>query len=861
MKTIKGKILASSLSMLLIAFITSLSIVIFNFNSLVSSFLNLSQSRANEVANDMREWSKSTKQKISGIYEDALKTKGTTLMVQDTLVIKPAFLDNALTDIKTFLTKKFELDDEIVQASFFTVENEEIKAWHFVNEEFPKGLGFMANYDMKGMNWVSRSENGAVRVVRDARIASIKNMNVSQLQIIDYKLINSDGTFRPIKAYEVIVPIVDGDLSDIESLRSDGESIGYLYYVLSLEKMQHAIENEEKEVSNALVLQQHKGAKADKSTREIGFKYLVNSIYIVAFSSVVIIILTFLLSLKIASRIAKPIGDLTKSAAVIASGNYDNPVVVIGSDEVGVLGKTFDKMREKVKLFTGSLQDLIDEKTDDISSMLSNIEQGIFTITRELKVHPEYSTYLEKIFETHDIAGLDFGEFLFKQTSLDTEQVSCAISTVMMSMGASKLIFHVNARHLPVEFSISRNGVRKYLELDWCPILKKNTVEKIMVTVRDVTELKKLQEMSQQKAQELSIIEQLMHIEIGKFGEIYERSRGMLKEALELLGGDTVNSEDLKRVFRNLHTVKGVLRTYGLKITTSMIHNIEEDFTSVKDSAAMDLDNLVQIKMRTSIIEAIESLDQYRVFNDEKLGRKAKTAIDEGSMNEVKKVIDLFFTDAVEAERLYNEVEIILNEPAKMRLKKGIADLVMQVSRTSAKSLGKKDLRFLFIGQDLEVRPDLWTVLDGVLTHIIRNALDHGIEGPEQRLKAGKLESGLVTAQVLVCQDKWIDLVISDDGRGLNIVELKSKSRLSEPASVTNVADSIFESSVSTASSVTEISGRGLGMEAVKSMVESLDGQISIDLGKVRNGFVAVSFRIRLPLQKVLPSSISSLAS
>ena len=310
-------------------------------------------------------------------------------------------------------------------------------------------------------------------------------------------------------------------------------------------------------------------------------------------------------------------------------------------------------MRLKVKKFTENLQEMIDEKTEDISSMLTNIEQGIFTISKDYTIHPEYSAFLEKIFDSKEIANQPFEKFIFGDTSLNSEQVSCACSVVVASLGNNKVSFKVNSKHLPREFYIIRNGEKKYLEFDWCPILKNKKIEKIMVTVRDVTELKKLQEASAQKALELSIIEQLMQIEAAKFHEVYEQSISLLAECSELCSKEDSNEEDITIIFRNLHTAKGVLRTYGLKITSSLIHDTEEAFIEIKNAGAKTIPEDQREDMVRKIAESINSLETYKIVNDEKLGRSQNTsALDQKSLSEVKRVINLFFSDAVEAEKL-----------------------------------------------------------------------------------------------------------------------------------------------------------------------------------------------------------------
>ena len=139
-------------------------------------------------------------------------------------------------------------------------------------------------------------------------------------------------------------------------------------------------------------------------------------------------------------------------------------------------------------------------------------------------------------------------------------------------------------------------------------------------------------------------------------------------------------------------------------------------------------------------------------------------------------------------------------------------------------------------------------LLDAPLMHMARNAADHGIEAPAVRTMAGKSESGTV---IITCEEyeKEITLSVKDDGGGLNYEALRSKAVsldiIPEDATLTEaqVVNLLFMSGVSTATEVSDISGRGVGMDVVKKNIESAGGKITI---KSEAG-EGSSFTIRLP--------------
>jgi len=138
--------------------------------------------------------------------------------------------------------------------------------------------------------------------------------------------------------------------------------------------------------------------------------------------------------------------------------------------------------------------------------------------------------------------------------------------------------------------------------------------------------------------------------------------------------------------------------------------------------------------------------------------------------------------------------------------------------------------------------------------HIVRNSLDHGIEAPEDRVVAGKPKAGKLTFSCVNNGEK-MELHIGDDGRGLALHKLYQKGVESgkfspdAPVSPQAVAEIIFASGLSTATEVTQVSGRGVGMDAVRAFLSEQGAGIRIDLTETREslGFTPFRFVIELP--------------
>jgi two-component system, chemotaxis family, sensor histidine kinase and response regulator WspE len=197
------------------------------------------------------------------------------------------------------------------------------------------------------------------------------------------------------------------------------------------------------------------------------------------------------------------------------------------------------------------------------------------------------------------------------------------------------------------------------------------------------------------------------------------------------------------------------------------------------------------------------------------------------------------------SDRLYREVIASNMRP--------FADGVQafpRMLRDLARQLGKQ-IKFEVIGKSTQVDRDILEKLEAPLTHILRNALDHGIELPEVRLVDGKPAEGTIRLEA-AHRGGMLSITVSDDGKGIEPEKLRQKivtkgmvsaemaTKLTEP----ELMDFLFLPGFSTANQVTEISGRGVGLDIVQSMVQEVGGilRATSDPGK------GMSFHLQLPL-------------
>ncbi len=177
--------------------------------------------------------------------------------------------------------------------------------------------------------------------------------------------------------------------------------------------------------------------------------------------------------------------------------------------------------------------------------------------------------------------------------------------------------------------------------------------------------------------------------------------------------------------------------------------------------------------------------------------------------------------------------------------------LVPRMIRDISKGSGK-EIELEMTGGDVEIDKRILEGLKDSLIHLIRNAVDHGIETPEIRTRCRKSPWGTIRLSVVQPESNKVEIELSDDGHGIDIAALKQKatatgcisSRIAAGLTDAEALSLIWLSGISTSPMITEISGRGLGMAIVQEHVENLNGLISISTDSGRG----TAFKIELPV-------------
>ena len=511
------------------------------------------------------------------------------------------------------------------------------------------------------------------------------------------------------------------------------------------------------------------------------------------------------------------------------------------------------------------------QKTADIQSMLQNMPQGVLTIVAGNKIHPEYSAYLETIFETTSIADRDVMALVFANTNLGADTLSTVEVSIASCIGEDAMNYEFNSHLLVTEFNLRlEDGRTKSLELSWSPIVGDgDVVEKLMVCVRDVTELKRLANEASTQKRELEMIGEILSVSQEKFQDFMQTSMAFVDEnrtLTEQASGPT--AELITQLFRNMHTVKGNARTYGLGNLTNSVHEAEQSYDDLRKGNATEWEPKALLGQ---LDEVRGLLDEYAKINDTKLGRKGPgrrgnvekfLMVDKAQVAETLQAMQSVDTDDIVAMRaaLANS-QNLLRRIGTERVPELLAGVVESLP-SLARELGKEPPVVAISDNGVLVRNQISGLLKNLFTHLYRNAVDHGIEVPAVRTAAGKPAAGRIDLDVVVAGND-LRMVLRDDGQGMALDRIRriaaERGLVEASASLSDeeTAQLVFLPGFSTAEVVTEVSGRGVGMDAVKGFLEREGGRVDVRFLGARTsaGHRPFEFVILLPATFAVPDA------
>jgi two-component system chemotaxis sensor kinase CheA len=385
-------------------------------------------------------------------------------------------------------------------------------------------------------------------------------------------------------------------------------------------------------------------------------------------------------------------------------------------------------------------------------------------------------------------------------------------------------------------------GCVKILDLNWSPITDESgMIEQLLLCIRDVTELRKLAAQASEQKRELEIIGELLALMPEKFAGFVADATRFIDENEALIRKSPEGAgEVVAQLFRNMHTIKGNARTYGLQHLIPVLHETEQAYADLSRPHAgvlWDGDGLLEQLARVR-----QAIEHYAHISEDRLRRRSARhgdsverflMVDREMIQTVLQRLEHVNTDNIHdlvaaRDAVRKALRLLGTEPLSV-----ILAAVLEGLPSLAEELGKAPPVLDVVDQAYRIRSQAAGMLRNVFTHLLRNALDHGLETSETRLALRKQQAGRISLHVGL-REGMLAIRLRDDGRGLALARIRAialERGLLDPersASDLEVAQQIFVSGFSTADRVTQVSGRGVGMDAVQSFVRAEGGRIAL---------------------------------
>ncbi len=452
----------------------------------------------------------------------------------------------------------------------------------------------------------------------------------------------------------------------------------------------------------------------------------------------------------------------------------------------------------------------VDEANRSMRLVMEHVDQGLLTLDRDGVVSAERSARVDAWLGASDEAG--FGPRLAQVDENAAEWFDIGWPDVLSGF-------------LPLEVTLDQLPKRvtagdRTLQVEYVPIERDgNEFARMLVVMSDVTAELAQAAAEAERRQTLKMLDQFLSDRTG-FLEFMEDATRLL----ERLRGE----QDATISHRLLHTLKGNSLSYGLDHFGHLLHNLE---------------SLVMEEGRVPTVVEVDHLMEnwWLVQGSVSMltGQRAERMLELSP--DLYAEIEASLAQERPAAQVLELVRSIPLEPVAARLQR----IAKQAERIGER-LGLDDLQVDFEDHDLALPPDGWGPFWSNFVHVVRNALDHGLEPAEERVAAGKTAQGCLTLEARAIDD-MIVVTCTDDGRGIDWDRVANRAtELGLDATCRDdLVEALFVDGLSTRSAATEYSGRGVGLSAVREACYEMGGSVSV-VSEPGRGTI-VTFRIPRP--------------
>ncbi|MGZ3747980.1 MAG: ATP-binding protein [Pseudobdellovibrionaceae bacterium] len=506
------------------------------------------------------------------------------------------------------------------------------------------------------------------------------------------------------------------------------------------------------------------------------------------------------------------------------------------------------KAQEELEKYSKNLEGMVEERTRQISNLnlqmkalLDSLSQGFFIFNSSGNVMEVSSKACETTIENRP-AGKMIWEVL-KLNEKKTDGFKKWMSTLFSEM----LPFEDLAPLGPESFPHSKG---RNVSLEYFPLRgEENTIDGVVVVATDITSLVEARRQAEIEKQHAKLIINIVRSK-NEMSRFIRESQTLLKELNRALQSSPP-AWDVEIIFRCLHTLKGSGALFSVHAMTEACHHAETRLTEYKENKTQAHADLLKSQCQSVELQFENFLSEIKeILGASALSQERLLEIPAVELNQLLEKLEKMpqakiFVENAFAHLLYEPIKNFF-EPYK--------DVSFRVAEHENKILRNIE----FKNDMIPVVPEIYGPLFATFVHAFRNAVDHGIETPEVRQQAGKNEGGeiLVKFERQELPTPKLKILISDDGGGIEPqkirAKLASKGIDTTRESDTEVIQHVFDSQFSTKETITQTSGRGVGMDAIKYEAQQLGGSVWIESepGKGSTLIVEVPYMTRIPVKK-----------
>ena len=512
--------------------------------------------------------------------------------------------------------------------------------------------------------------------------------------------------------------------------------------------------------------------------------------------------------------------------------NYDAPIwvvavhasfVVLESVAACYIARSFFDNVVGLEKIVASRTAEVFARNRDMRMLLDAVEQGFFTVDRAGVMSEERSAAVDRWLGT-PAAGTTLAEHLRPHDATLADWMALGMDDVF----AEFMPPEVTIDQLPKRLTV---GDRTF-KLEYTQINRDGALAALAVMISDISAQVARERLEAEHRMMMTMLERVTQDKAGFLEFVHE--------AEEIVSGlKNGRADDLNIVKRKVHTLKGNAGIFGMDLVAEACHAIEDEIAETGEIPAEPLWDHLRLRWR-----GVQE-------NLERLVGEVSQGITVGDKEYSEMLADILNDEP--REQLVWRVAAWRLEPTSERMTR-----VAEQARGLARRSGKGEITINTYGGELRIDREHWAPFWSAFVHVVRNAIDHGLESPEERESAGKSTTGSLELWTRIAGDRFV-IGIRDDGRGINWDRVATLARERQlPADTRQqLVEALFFEGLSTSESVGELSGRGVGMAAVKAACLTMGGRVEVRSEAGRGTSVRFSF----PLTEMSPSTMTMLTT